>query len=50
MCLSIGAEVAGCSSYVDTRCTCHSNAFKDAVGECLKESCIQEDIDGKFHF
>ncbi|KAJ5212416.1 uncharacterized protein N7498_004062 [Penicillium cinerascens] len=45
MCLSIGAGVAGCASYVDTRCTCHSIAFKDAVGKCLQKSCIKEDID-----
>ncbi|OQD77476.1 hypothetical protein PENDEC_c002G04139 [Penicillium decumbens] len=44
-CLSMGAGVAGCSSYVDTACTCHTEAFKDTVGTCLKKSCIQEDID-----
>ncbi|KAJ5684538.1 uncharacterized protein N7477_000883 [Penicillium maclennaniae] len=45
MCLTMGAWVADCGSYVNTSCTCTSDAFRNTVGECLKDSCTQEDID-----
>ncbi|KAJ6131309.1 hypothetical protein N7523_001769 [Penicillium sp. IBT 18751x] len=47
MCLTMGAQVAGCASYVDTSCTCPSDAFRNTVGTCLKDSCTQKDIDSK---
>lgn len=39
--------VAGCVSYVDTKCTCPSTAFKNTVEKCLTAACTEEDIEGK---
>lgn len=45
-CLSEGAVVAGCLSYIDTKCTCVSPAFKDAVMTCLTDACTKDDLAG----
>ncbi|KAJ5618075.1 hypothetical protein N7537_003189 [Penicillium hordei] len=43
-CLSEASVVAGCVSSVDYECTCPSEAFKDALGTCLKDSCTSDDL------
>ncbi|KAJ5084086.1 hypothetical protein NUU61_008665 [Penicillium alfredii] len=44
-CLTEGAAVAGCTSYLDLKCTCPSPAFKDALGVCLKDVCEKKDLE-----